>query len=138
MTREILRGLSIFGLSISAVAMQSSASANEMASACDAERGKVVFTKCLACHSAQENVHMAGPSLYGVVGRPAGNIEGFRFSRAISNLQIEWTVQNLDAFLTSPQSFARGTIMAFGGLRDAQERADVICYLQSLPEANAD
>ena len=95
----------------------------------DAQNGRRVFTQCMSCHAVQEGRNMAGPSLYGIVGREAGTIPGFRYSDANANSGIVWTEEVMFAYLERPQSFIPGTIMAFPGLRNPQDRADVIAYL---------
>ena len=96
----------------------------------DASNGRRVFTQCMACHAVQEGRNMAGPSMFGIVGRPAGTVEGFRYSDANANSGIVWTEPTMFAYLEAPQQFIPGTIMAFPGLRDPQDRADVIAYLK--------
>ena len=97
----------------------------------DADRGKRVFAQCATCHSAEQGVNRVGPSLYGIVGRPAGSIPGFRYSTANKNSGITWTEQEMFTYLENPKKRIPGTIMAFVGLRDAQQRADVIAYLKA-------
>ncbi|MCR9270353.1 MAG: cytochrome c family protein [Hyphomonadaceae bacterium] len=96
----------------------------------NAQNGRRVFTQCMSCHAVQEGRNMAGPSLYGIVGRPAGTIEGFRYSDANANSGIVWTEPTMFAYLERPQQFIPGTIMAFPGIPRAQDRADVIAYLK--------
>lgn len=75
---------------------------------------------------------MVGPNLWGVVGRKAGSAEGFFYSPAFEELTHDWMVAELDAFLKSPAERVPGTFMAFGGIRDEQQRQDLICFLQKL------
>ncbi len=96
----------------------------------DAAQGKKVFYKCISCHAVDEGVNKVGPSLYGIVGRPAGSIEGFKYSDANANSGIVWTEETLFAYLEKPQEFIKGTRMAFPGLPVAQDRADIIAYLK--------
>ena len=103
-----------------------------MASDCDAARGTQAFaTKCAVCHSLEAGAHKTGPSLYALGGRAAGSIPGFSFSPAMSASGIQWNASTLDAFLASPQSYIRGTVMPFGGIKNAAERAALVCYLIS-------
>lgn len=95
----------------------------------DAANGRRVFTKCMSCHVVQEGQNRVGPSLYGIIGRPAGSIEGFKYSDANANSGIVWTEPTMFAYLENPQRFIPGTIMAFPGLPNPQERADVIAYV---------
>lgn len=97
----------------------------------DATKGKRVFTQCLSCHVVQEGVNRVGPSLYGIVGREAGSVDGFKYSDANANSGIVWTEAALFAYLENPRAFVPGTIMAFPGLKKPQDRADIIAYLKS-------
>lgn len=96
----------------------------------DAGNGRRVFTQCMSCHAVQEGRNMAGPSLYGIIGRTSGTIEGFRYSDANANSGIVWTEETMFAYLERPQAFIPGTFMAFPGLPRPQDRADVIAYLK--------
>jgi cytochrome c len=96
----------------------------------DPDAGRRVFTKCMSCHVVAEGQNRVGPSLYGIVGRQAGSIEGFRYSDANANSGITWTEPVMFAYLEKPQEFIRGTSMAFPGLPVAQDRADVIAYIK--------
>jgi cytochrome c len=96
----------------------------------DAAKGKRVFAQCMTCHSVQEGKNNVGPSLYQVVGRHTGSVEGFKYSDANKNKDIVWTEENLFTYLEKPQAFIPGTIMTFPGLRNPQDRADVIAYLK--------
>lgn len=100
----------------------------------DAAKGKTVFYKCLSCHSVKEGENKLGPSLYGIVGRQAGSIEGFNYSDANKNSGITWTEDVMFAYLENPQAYIPGTRMIFPGLPAEQDRADVIAYLKSVPE----
>jgi cytochrome c len=72
-----------------------------------------------------------GPSLYQIVGRESGTVTGFKYSAANQNSDIVWTEENLFTYLENPQASIPGTIMAFPGLRNPQDRADVIAYLKN-------
>ncbi|MBX9747150.1 MAG: cytochrome c family protein, partial [Hyphomonadaceae bacterium] len=83
----------------------------------------------------EQGVNRVGPSLYGIVGRRAGSIPGFRYSAANQSSGITWTEQELFNYLQDPRARIPGTIMAFVGLRNPQQRADVIAYLKANAEA---
>jgi len=100
----------------------------------DAAAGKTVFTKCMACHSIEEGVNRVGPHLQGVVGRDAGSVEDFNYSDANRNSGITWSREILFDYLVAPQQYIPGTRMAFPGLKDPQDRADLIAYLESNGE----
>ncbi len=100
----------------------------------DSAAGKTVFRKCVACHTVQANKHRIGPSLAGIAGRTAGTSEGFKFSDAMKAFGADgkiWDDATLDAYLADPKGVVKGTKMAFAGLKDAQDRADVIAYLKA-------
>lgn len=89
-----------------------------------------VFSTCASCHAVSTpTAHGIGPSLAGVVGRHAGSAEGFMYSPAMREADIQWTPQNLDRFLESPTKVVPGNHMAFQGLPDAAERRAIIEYL---------
>ncbi len=73
-----------------------------------------------------------GPRLGGVLDRPAGTIEGFRYSRAMKNSKIVWDEKSLDAYLAEPQKLVPGNLMPFSGIADPQKRSDLIAYLGTL------
>ncbi len=96
----------------------------------DPVHGKVIFTRCMVCHTIQAGVNHIGPSLHGVVGRPAGTEANFSYSRANKTSGITWTEQKIFDYLKNPQAMVPGTKMTFPGLPAAQDRADVIAYLK--------
>lgn len=95
----------------------------------DAAKGEVVFGQCRACHMVEPDKNGMGPTLHGIVGRPAGAIEGFTYSDANKNAGITWDAETLYAYLENPREYLPGNRMAFPGLKDPQDRADVIAYL---------
>lgn len=97
----------------------------------DATRGRRVFAQCMTCHAVQEGRNNVGPSMYGIVGREAGTVPGFRYSQANLDSDVTWTEENLFEYLENPTRYIPGTIMAFPGLRNPQDRADVIEYLKN-------
>lgn len=97
----------------------------------DPAHGKTVFIKCQSCHSLEPGQNRIGPSLAGLVGREAGSVEGYNYSPANANSGITWTPEKLFQYLENPQRVIPGTKMAFPGLPEAQDRADVIAYIQS-------
>ncbi len=101
----------------------------EVMASADPEAGAAVFRKCQSCHKLEEGANGTGPYLHGVVGREIASADGFGYSDALSGMEGEWTVEELSAFLQNPKDYAPGTVMSFAGLRDIQDRADVIAYL---------
>ncbi len=100
----------------------------------DAAKGEKLFRRCKACHIAdQSGTHKIGPNLFAVVGRGIGVAEGYKYSKALIGLQGgTWDAAALDAWLTNPKAFAKGTKMSFPGFKKPTDRADVIAYLESL------
>ena len=100
----------------------------------DPAAGKKAFRKCGACHTVQAGKNRVGPSLAGIADRKAGGVEGFKYSKAMLEFGAGggvWDAATLDAYLADPRGFIKGNKMAFPGLKDAQERADVIAYLKA-------
>jgi cytochrome c len=99
----------------------------------DAAAGEKDFLVCRACHQIGPGAKIAvGPVLNGIVGRRAGTYPGFEYSEANKNSGIVWTPEELDKYLTSPQTVVPHTKMIFPGLKDAQKRQDVIAFLQQF------
>jgi cytochrome c2 len=99
----------------------------------DAATGQKLFrSQCSICHSPQPGRNIVGPSLFGVVGRHSGRIPDFHYSRANLRSDLTWDPVTLNRYLTSPQQVVPGTLMTFPGLKNAQQRADVIAYLATL------
>jgi cytochrome c len=92
----------------------------------------LVKTKCGICHSVVAGQNRVGPSLFGVVGRPAGTVAGYNYSTANKGSGKTWDEATLDVYLTNPRGLIPGTKMAFAGLPDAADRANVIAYLATL------
>lgn len=101
----------------------------------DAESGKKVFAKCQACHSLDAGVNKVGPSLHGIIGRASGSVDGFKYSDAMLNAHLTWTPDVLDQYLVNPRKSVPGTKMAFPGLPKAEDRANVITYLEQAAGA---
>jgi cytochrome c len=99
---------------------------------CDAESGKKQFNKCAACHSVEPDIQMTGPTLYGLIGREVGSVEGFPFSEAMETADFIWTEETLSAFIENPMQYLPGTVMPFGGIRKADQRRALNCYLRQL------
>lgn len=100
----------------------------------DAAAGKRVFLRCMSCHSVKKGQNKVGPSLYGIVGRDAGQVEGFNYSEANADSGIVWTEGVLYEYLEDPRGYLPGTKMIFPGLPKGEDRANVIAYLKSVPE----
>lgn len=102
------------------------------AQAADAAAGKDVFKVCMACHTTEQGKNKVGPSLHGVVGRPAAAVDGFKYSGPMKEKAaggLTWTAENLDAYIKAPKEIVPGGTMAFAGLKDDTKRADLIAFL---------
>jgi len=107
--------------------------ASTAALAQNASSGHQVFqSRCSICHSPQPGRIIIGPSLFGVVGRHSGRMPGFQYSTANLRSDLTWDPATLDRYLSNPQQLVPGTLMTFPGLKNPQQRADVIAYLETL------
>jgi len=97
----------------------------------DAAAGEKVFKKCKTCHTFDPGKKKIGPHLKGVIGRKAGAVEGYKYSKAMKAADITWDAANLDEFLKKPKAFMKGTKMSFSGLKKDNQRADVIAYIEA-------
>ena len=89
-----------------------------------------VFKKCAACHSiVKGGKNNIGPALYNVVSRKVGSVSDYKYSKALSEYEKEWTFEELNGYLIKPAKWIKGTKMAFAGLRKEKDRASVILYL---------
>jgi cytochrome c len=99
----------------------------------DAVAGKKVFNKCKACHVADAETNRVGPYLKGVIGRPAGTVEGFKYSTAMKDSGIVWDEATIAEYIVNPKAYVPGNKMAFPGLKKEADIANLIAYLE---EAN--
>jgi cytochrome c len=119
----------VFAFAVLVAAMAAPA----VAQAADAEAGSKVFrAQCSACHVTDPGKNRVGPSLFGIVGRHSGEVEGFRYSAANKQANIDWTPETLDKYLANPKAVVPGTIMTYAGLKNDKQRADLIAYLETL------
>jgi cytochrome c len=102
----------------------------------DAAAGQAGVRVCSSCHSfTPDGKNGAGPGLYDVVGRLVGSHEGYAYSAALIEHKDRgdvWTYENLNAFINNPKSYAPGTKMSYTGMKNDEQRANLIAYLGSL------
>ena len=92
--------------------------------------GKKIFKKCAACHSiAQEGGNKIGPALWGVLGRKAGSVSNYKYSKAMVAYGKSWSFGEMNSFLIKPKDWIKGTKMTFVGLKSEKDRADIILYM---------
>lgn len=96
----------------------------------DPESGKKVYNKCKACHVLDEKKNRVGPHLVGLIGRPAGSVDDYKYSDANKESGVVWDEQTLFEYLENPRQFIKGTKMAFAGLKKEQDRLDIIAYIK--------
>ena len=97
----------------------------------DAVKGEKVFKKCKACHYVDKEKNKTGPHLVAVLGRTAGSLEGYKYSKAMKASGLVWDEETLAAYLKAPKKYVKGTKMAFAGLKKDKYVADVIAYLKA-------
>jgi cytochrome c len=108
----------------------------QLLASADIKKGENSAKKCLACHTFEKGgPNRLGPNLWGVVGRPRASEAGFNYSAAMKAKTGDWTIDDLNHFLTSPKGFVPGTNMGFAGVPRGSERADLIAYLNSLSDS---
>ncbi len=103
--------------------------------AADVSSGKKMFKKCSSCHTVKQGgKNKIGPNLWGIVGRNVAAVEGYKYSKAFRKLDGVWTHAFLDRYLKSPRKAVKGTRMAFAGIKNDSDRANLMAFLatQSL------
>lgn len=104
-----------------------------LASADVAAGESVAKKQCASCHSFNEGgKNGVGPNIYGVIGRKHAGIAGFNYSDAVKGKPGPWSYEEMNAWLKNPKAYAPGTRMAYAGLNNDKQRADLILYLRSL------
>ena len=101
------------------------------AQAGDVQAGAKVFKKCKACHYVDKEKNKTGPHLVNIIGRTAGTLEGYKYSKAMKASGIVWDETTLTEYLRAPKKYIKGTKMAFAGLRKDADIANVIAYLKA-------
>jgi cytochrome c len=123
MRRHSLTALAALGLS-AALSPAQAADGN-------ATRGQRAFNACAQCHSLEPNRSMTGPSLAELWNRKAGSLASFpRYSPALASSSVVWNDKTLDEWIKDPQHVVPGNQMTFAGVKDAQQRSDLLAFLK--------
>ena len=99
------------------------------------EKGEKLFKKCSACHNYEKDSgNKLGPNLWNMINRPKANVEGFAYSKALAEYGGKWGYEELAEFLYKPKQFVKGTKMNFAGLKNVQDRANIVLFLRQQSE----
>jgi cytochrome c len=100
----------------------------------DPAAGEKVFNKCKACHVLDEEKNRVGPYLLGVIGRPAGTVEGFTYSPAMKDSGIVWDEETIAEYVADPRAYIPGNRMAFPGLKKQEDVTNLLAYLKEATQ----
>ena len=103
----------------------------EVFASADAGAGEKLWRGCQACHKL-DGSNGTGPYLNGVVGRDKGTSDGYAYSEVLASMEGDWTPENLSGFLANPKEYAPGTKMSYSGMKDVEDRANLIAYLATV------
>lgn len=118
-----------------AEAQEEAVALSEVLAMADAGAGETQARKCTACHTFEQGgANKIGPALWGVLGRDIAALPDFSYSAALSEKEGAWDYEALSAFIADPRGWAPGTKMTFAGIRDQEDRADLLLYLRSLSD----
>jgi cytochrome c len=105
----------------------------------DAEKGKVVFYRCQACHniSLTQTEVKPGPNLFGILGKKAASDENYgNYSKALKEADFIWDEEGLETWFKNPNAFLPGNTMAFSGVMRQVDRDDLIAYIRALKKSD--
>ena len=98
----------------------------------NASEGEKVFKKCASCHSISKGgKNKIGPALWGVIGRQVGTVTDYKYSKSLIAYGKKWSFEEMNGFLIKPKEWIPGTKMAFAGLKNENDRASLILYMNS-------
>ena len=95
------------------------------------EKGQKLFKKCGTCHNYEKgSANKVGPNLWNKINRPIANVDGFAYSKALTEIGGEWNYEELAEFLYKPKKYVKGTKMNFAGLKKVEDRANLVLFLR--------
>ena len=95
------------------------------------DAGQKIFKKCSACHTyKKEGANKVGPNLWNLINSPKANVEGFAYSKELAEFGGQWGYEELALFLYKPKEYIKGTKMNFSGLKNVQDRANLVFFLR--------
>ena len=100
----------------------------------DSAAGQAIFNRCKICHALEAGKNMVGPSLHGIFGRKAGTVDNFAYSEAMKSSGIAWDDDTLTKYLLNPQEVVPAGKMAFPGIKDDKQIADLLAYLHQAAQ----
>lgn len=104
----------------------------------DVSKGQRIAKKCKACHTMTEGgKNGLGPNLYGVLGQPAGQVDGFKYSKALKESGVIWDEATFNDFILKPKAVIKRTKMSFGGIKKATQREDLLAYFRTLRDQDS-
>jgi cytochrome c len=103
----------------------------EVFASADAGAGEKLWRQCQACHKL-DGSNGTGPYLNGIVGKDKGSSDGYGYSEVLASMEGDWTPENLSGFIANPKEYAPGTKMSYSGMKDVEDRANLIAYLATV------
>lgn len=99
------------------------------------EKGEKIFKKCASCHNNEKgSKSKIGPNLWDIINRPKASIIGFAYSKVLADYGGKWTFEELNKFLHKPKNFIEGTKMNFAGLKNIEDRANLLLWLRQYSD----